>query len=398
MRGRLFKLVVLILLASTLTSASLPAATDAPPPESRTPPGVQAAQTISLITGVAISPLLGVSAVGAWTYFRAPEEERAELPWFAQPWFWLGGLLLVAMTVAKDTLGPAVPTLLKKPFDVAEAVENKLSGLVATGAFVPLVVDVFQPDAGATAAVYGPVFAAVEASDVLNALLVPFAMIAFVMVWLVSHAIHMLILLSPFATVDAALKLFRTFILSTVCVTAFVNPYVGAVWAALLIVICYFLAGWAFRLTVFGSLFIGDYVTFKRRRFFPDEGGNWMFLAREIDGVPVRTFGRLTRHEEGALIFAYRPWLVLPARTLTLPKGSYAVGRALLLPEIRLVEGEAAWTVLLLPPRCLSHEERLARIYGMEVMDVGMVKGAKAFWQNLRRLCGGPTTALPASA
>ena len=74
------------------------------------PPGVAAAETISQVTGVAISPLLGVGAAGAFQYFRAPEAERARLSWYAQPWFWGPALLIVGLCFLKDALGPAVPT------------------------------------------------------------------------------------------------------------------------------------------------------------------------------------------------------------------------------------------------------------------------------------------------
>lgn len=342
-----------------------------------------------MLTGVAISPLLGVSAVGAWKYFDTPKEQRNNLPWYAQPWFWLAGLALIGAAAAKDALGPAVPTVLKKPLDIADAVENKISGLVATGAFVPSAATflaVAQDVSHASAA--GPMFAGIDGAAVINTLLVPFAMIAFAMVWLAGHSINMLILLSPFATVDAGLKAFRTFILSTVCVTSFINPYVGAVWALIIVGISYFLAGWAFRLTVFGSLFITDYMTFKRTRFLPDDKANWMFLSREIGGVPIRSYGLLTRNENGDFTFEYKPWLVLPKRTLTLPKGTYAVGRALVLPEFHLIDGEETISMLVMPPRYLTHEDRVARAYNVQAIDVGVLKGAKALWNFVKRLFG----------
>ena len=58
------------------------------------------AQTISTITGVAISPLLGMGAVGAWQYFKwqqAPESSRGQLPWYANPLFWIPALLVVGL-------------------------------------------------------------------------------------------------------------------------------------------------------------------------------------------------------------------------------------------------------------------------------------------------------------
>ena len=116
---------------------------------------MELAHAISEITGVAISPLLGVSAVGAWRYFHAQTpQQRARLPWFAQPWFWIPAFVLVTACFLKDTLGITAPRLLKKPLDVADALEHKISGLVATGAFVPLVIAVF-PTAAARGCLAG---------------------------------------------------------------------------------------------------------------------------------------------------------------------------------------------------------------------------------------------------
>src|SRR5438093_10179408 len=82
-------------------------------------PGKKIAETVSMITGVAISPLLGVSAVGAYQWWQAKTpEQRARLPWFAHPLFWGPALLLVAVCFVKDTAGTALPTVAKKPLDV----------------------------------------------------------------------------------------------------------------------------------------------------------------------------------------------------------------------------------------------------------------------------------------
>src|ERR1039458_4223158 len=65
-------------------------------------PGTELAHAVSEITGVAISPLLGVSTVGAWKYFYAQTpQQRARLPWFAQPWFWIPAFVLVTACFLK---------------------------------------------------------------------------------------------------------------------------------------------------------------------------------------------------------------------------------------------------------------------------------------------------------
>ncbi len=353
--------------------AAAPAATT--PSTNAVTPGTELAYAISEITGVAISPLLGVSAVGAWKYFHArTPPQRARLPWFAQPWFWIPAFVLVTACFLKDTLGITAPRVLKKPLDVADAIEHKISGLIATGAFVPLVIAVF-PTAEPEAALRGAngFLAAINLSWLGNGVLVPVAMLAFFFVFLASNAINVLILLSPFAVVDTALKGFRLLVLLTVPATAFANPWLGAVWALIIIGIAYFLAGWSFRLSHFGLVFIWDIVTLRSRRFVPDPSANRMLLAREVNRVPARTYGTLRRDEKRHLVLQYHPWLVLPKRTLTLPEGDYAIGKGLFYSQIMRVEGRGLAAVMLLPPRYRGHEEALIPIYGLtDVRDAGL--------------------------
>lgn len=349
-------------------------------------PGVELAQTISTVTGVAISPLLGVGAVGAYRYYQTPPERRAGLPWYAQVHFWAPALVLVGLVFLKDALGPAVPLVLKKPFDALEVFENKLSALIVAGAFVPLVVSVFPSAVSGDSSALGfPAMAAVNWAGVGNALLVPFAIAAFAIVWLAAHAVNILILISPFATLDAALKSMRLVMLSTVTLTAFANPYVGAVWAVVLILFCALVAGWSFRLMVFGTVFSWDIVTFGRKRFVAGTEANPAFTARAIGEVPVRTYCRVRRDGDGVLGFEYRPWLVLPRRWQVLPPGSYAIGRGLVRPELLRLEGERATNLLDFPPRCRTHEEALCQACGLgEIRDVGLV----AAWRWLKGLLG----------
>jgi MFS family permease len=338
-------------------------------------PGVELANAISVITGAAISPLLGVSAVGAWKYFHAQTpQQRAKLPWFAQPWFWIPAFVLVTACFLKDTLGIAAPRLLKKPLDVADTIEHKISGLVATGAFVPLIIAVF-PSAEPDASLLGPsgFLAAIDLSWLGNGFLVPVAMLAFFIVFLASNAINVLILLSPFAVIDAALKGFRLLLLLTVTVTAFANPWLGAVWALIIIGIAYFIAGWSFRLSHFGLVFVWDFVTLRRNRFTPNQSANRMFLARQIGKAPARSYGKLLRDEKGSLVLKYHPWLVLPERVLVLPEGRYVVGKGLFYSQIMKEESQGLTAAMLLPPRYRGHEEELVSIYGLAgVREAGL--------------------------
>lgn|SRR6185503_355623 len=368
-------------------------------PAVKATPGVEVAQAISTITGVAISPLLGVGAVGAVKYFRTPEAARGKLPWFAQPWFWVPALVLVALVCLKDVLGTAAPTILKKPFDVAEVFENKISALVVAGAFVPFVASIFSSISGDGSLAAEMGLAAIDGASLLNLLVLPLALAAFFVVWMVSHVVNVLIMVSPFGTVDALLKLARFCMLSFVALSALVNPYFGAAVSLVVILVACLLAGWSMRLMVFGNIFAWDFLTLRHARFTVGETPDRAFTARRIAKVPVRTCGRVRRDEQGRLLFEYRPWLVLPKRTLILPEGDFSVGRGLLYPQVLHLKDGVARTVLTLPPRFRTHEDRFAKTYQLAgVQDVGLIKGMKTFWGWLKGVFAPGRKAAPAPA
>jgi hypothetical protein len=372
------------------------AATEAAKPRVTEKSGIAAAVALTKITGIAISPMLGVGAVGAYDYFTCPKGQADQLPWYARIHFWLPALLLVGVVAFKDAAGAALPPGWKKPLDVIETVENKVSGLVAAGAVVPSIAAIFHSTLTTTAVdphVMQAGVLGVSFAPLLNILTIPVAIVCFVLVWMVGHVVNVLILISPWGAVDAALKSMRTGVIGFLTATCFVNPKYSAGLSVILIIMCYFIAGWSFRLTVFGTVFTRDFVFRRHKRFTPAVNANWMFTARQIEHAPIRTYGKLMRTEDGSLRFDYRPWLFLTARSVPLPKGQYYVGRGLFFPEISTAEGESTKVLLAMPPRYRKHEEEIAQIYGIrDIRDVGLLKGLKAIWN---WLCG--RTAQPAA-
>jgi hypothetical protein len=361
-------------------------------------PGIELATMASQVTGIAISPLLGVSGVGAYQWMKASTpEEKARLPWFAQVSFWLPALLLVGLCAFKDSFAAMVPPGLKKPLDVAETVENKISGLVAAGAVIPSLVAVGSKlMMHSTALEHAPVMtggfgvlplAAFDTSWLLALLMVPLSVAVFAVVWVVGHAINVLILLSPWGGLDTALKGIRTGVLSLVAATAYIDPVVGATLSVVIIILAYFMAGWAFRLMVFGSVFSWDFFTFRRSRFQLLADDNLLFTGRDIAEAPRRTYGRLHQAADGKLLFKFRPWLVLPERVVEVPRDGLVVGKGLFYSEVLGFEKAADknTTLLLLPPRYVGHEELFARTYRISgTCDIGLRKA----WSWLREAFG----------
>jgi len=366
-------------------------------------PGASVSRALTTVTGIAISPLLGTSALGAYQWMEAKgPEARAALPWYAQPKFWIPALLIVGICALKDTLGPAVPPMLKKPLDVLEVAENKVSGLVAAGAVIPFAMDAFSKvileqssrvggHALGGLAMLPPL--AVNWAPALDVLTIPFGIAMFAIVWMASHAINVLILLSPWGGIDAALKASRTALLGLLTFTGAFHPGVSAVLSLIVIVISYFVAGWAFRLTVFGTLLCWDFFTGRRHRFILAEDGNWVFAGSSFAGAPVRTYGRLTRRADGTLEFAFRPWLVMKPRVVAVPAppANLAVGAGLI---FSVIVREAGGSVFLLPQRYRGHEEQVVAQYGLGggVQPAGLRKA----WGSFRDLVGGRAASVPA--
>jgi hypothetical protein len=379
----------LIALALCLTLLSLPLLAQSSKTEGKSvkTPGLELAALATQITGVAISPLLGVGVIGAYQSFTAKTpEQKAALPWFASWTFWLPALLLVAAVAVKDAAGATLPPGWKKPLDVADTIENKISGLVAAGAVIPSLVTfgskLIMESAGldgtielhATGLAMLPV-AVIDMGWLLSLLMVPLSVVVFGVVWLTSHAINVLILLSPWGAIDAALKAARTSLLGLVTATAWIDPVVGATLSVLIIVIAYFTAGWAFRLMVFGSVFCWDFFTVRRRRFQLYADGNKVFTGSEFEGVPARTYGRLHQAADGGLTLKFRPWLVLPPREVPVPREGLVVGKGVFYSEVLGHDPKADKnrTLLLLPPRYLGHEELFARTYHISgTCEVGL--------------------------
>lgn len=370
-------------------------AAPAPASADKSPVGALS-KTVATVTGIAISPLLGTGALGIYENLSAKTPEaKAKLPWYAQWSFILPALAIVGLCAAKDSLGAVLPPGMKKPLDVLETLENKASGLVAAGAVVPFTMaslsKMIVSHAPAQHGVESTGLAfihlgAIDGSWFLNLLTVPFGIAVFALVWMASHAINALILLSPWGAIDAALKGARTALLGLVTLSATLNPWISAALSLVIIVVAYLVAGWAFRLTIFGTVFSWEFLTRRKARFTPSPRENKVFSSSQLtkQGVPMRTYGRLVNEpENGRLTFAYKPWMILSEKTVTVALAAPSVGKGLFFSTIR----DSERTAFVLPPRYRGHEEEVVHIYRLEggVQDAGLLKA----WGTLRELFGG---------
>lgn len=306
--------------------------------------GNEMAEYISTATSIPISPLLIVSGLGLYKYFSTPPENRHGLPWFASPYLWVPGLAIVLLFAFNSAIGSAVPVL-KKPMDVVEMYENKVSMVLASPVIVSGAVSVCSRLAIAGDSAVAPhhnlamtgMFAFNASPEVIffgSAVVAPvFVLVSFVC-WMAFHAINVLILLSPSGVVDMLLRGFKVGVLVIIVASTWIHPYLGALVSVAILLLACLIAGWSFRLTVFGSVFSWDLLTFRRKRVDTSSESVWVFSAGKIGKIPIRTYGKLNCDLSGRLHFHYRPLLLFPWRSVRLPIGAYGLRKGAISPVI----------------------------------------------------------------
>ncbi len=357
--------------------------------------GQEISNAVSSVTSTSISPLLGVCIFGAYQYARTPESERARLPFFARPRVWVSLMILLALIFLKDTIGGSIP-LLKKPLDALEVLVVNKASLVLLA--IPFMFDQVLPLAGLRSvtsliSLYEPVVYAEDASGWHTAgrigmatLLVTAGLFVTVVVWLIGHAIDVLVLLSPFPFVDVFFKGIRTAILLAILIPWFVDRRAGLIVALIVIAIAILLFAKALRLAILGSIFAWDLIRLMvfGRHERPEAAHPIVgFTAGNIHGLPSQAFGTLERSPSGILEFRTRRLGFGPTRRVRLEDAvDYEVGRGMLYPCITLPQGSGYALQFRLPPRYNGIEEWVQSSLGMSgIRDIRLRKGLKAFWR-----------------
>jgi hypothetical protein len=323
--------------------------------------------------------------LSAWRWLEAEPAVRPTLIFYAQPWFWGTASVLLLLILFKEVVIARVPGA-KKPLDALQLVENKVSGLlaspVAVGALAWALHRVLErtPTSAVTGLFWGTAWAGeAGAAAMPDTLAWTFALVGasavYGSVWLASHTLNVLILLSPFGLVDNVLKLLRFGLLVTVALLSRWVPMVGALVCGVLALVALLTAGSSYRLMRFGASFVLGLLGGARR----PQGRVFAFSAPSL-GLPVRTAGWLSLR--GAeLVFRYRRAFVLP-RTVVVTRGPLRVERGLLHPVLLDARGAMAFR---LTPRVRGHEAEVAQVLGgLQVEQAPAVRGLQGLGRWLK--------------
>jgi hypothetical protein len=341
------------------------------------------ADEISKLTGCAISPILGISVLGAYTYYTTPVEKRDNVPWHAAPQFWVPLLVILFGIILKDSSKVAIPKVVLVPLDAVETLLEKntsavLALTVMLTSIVGGVVDQAQltghtggglflsaANAADEAAPHSPAGAAGLIEPAVTAVLV---ITIFIVVWVVSQAFNFLILLSPFSSIDLLLTLSKNTLVVLLLSAFLVHPFAGLLFSLCIILLSIFLFSRSLRFVVFGTLMAIDLLRKKNGSFEFDTDTVKAFSGAGLAEVPSMSYGVL-RNVDRTLRFTYRPWFILPARSCHVqePPEAHHVGKGTLSPVI-VREGKKPGqytTLCRLRPLYASRENTVAQILGL---------------------------------
>jgi hypothetical protein len=207
-------------------------------------------------------------------------------------------------------------------------------------------------------------------------------------VWLVGHAVDVLVLLSPFPFIDVLFKGFRAAILLTIVIASMIDRRAGLIVSLVVIFAAFLLFSWALRFAILGTVFAWDllrFMTFGSDGPLDDKQAIAGFTAARIRGIPKQTFGTLSCDPNGILEFRCRRLGFGPIRRIRLEDAvCYEVGRGILYPCVILPEhGSSRYALQFrLTPRYNGKEEHIRARLGMAaVRDIRLRKGLRAFLQ-----------------
>lgn len=374
--------------AAPLAIAAAPATDgDAAPPETR---AMLVATGIAQVTGLAISPLLVLCAIGWRDHLAAGGQDAAALPLHANLWLLVPCTLVLGLLLGKKFASPATPLPIRKVLDAAEYMEAKLSALVAAGVLLPTIVATMS--AATTSAAAGDDGAAVQSASILGGIATvawtaPLALVVYLSVWVTFHAVDALVVLSPFAIVDAMLVSARTAVLAAIGLAFAASPFLAFLLCLPIVVLSLLVAGWCVRLDLFALGIAGDILLRRWRGARADDGPLRAYLASGAHGAPVRTMGRV-EPVDGGLRFRYRPLFVLPVRTLEIASARSDLVRGLLWSN--LADRATGRGIVALPPRYQPHHAAVAARFTAEVRDGRIRRGLRGVRDALAIILRGP--------
>ncbi|MBI1246335.1 hypothetical protein GC197_00645 [bacterium] len=329
------------------------------------------------ITATGLSPLMVLSVVSPIVYFATAPEQRADLIFLYQPWFFIPIILITLLMAFKDTV-LTFASYLKMPLDILGILFHFIGFLLG----FRLIYHLLNIHLGEASGPLGMII-------MIGIIILMFAF--YTSVWVLSNVFEVLILINPFPMVDTLLRVTRVTVLLVMYVACWIHPVLGGLIALPILLVSLFTFERSLRATQLGLRLAGDVVLFRSDKI--DDETSQLTAFTSIGGrLPWLTLGRLSK-TEGGWVFRFRRLLIGPSKTSPLPKNSFAIAQGSLFPGLLLVTEKGNQLIARFPASYRGQEEALARQFDCEeIHDFRWSTMVQSVWNSLWRRSSKPTT------
>lgn len=359
---------------------------------------VALAEGMTQLSGVAVSPLFGLSLIGVIDYFRW-DPARGPRPTHANPWIWGSALAVMVLSIIAGSITFALPWPGNLIVGAIRNLEAHVAGLVAAGILIPTLSSTLtaagvslsdaQQFTGSGAGQLQAGFLGWLGESALTLAL--FAM--YMAIRVVSLVFDALIMISPFVLVDSILRSIRTafvaigfVLLQGIMAVPTVGPWLVLAALAVFLFLCFRISGWCVRFNLFATSCAWDILTLRWWRVRPQAGPLRAFVATGEFGPAVRTRGTVHIGRD-AVEFRWKPWFILRERSVQVDLNGSAFIRGIAYSSIVKDHDERERSeLLLLPPRYLTHHEALADRMQIDVGDGAIRRGIRAAVNFIRNM------------
>ncbi|MCI5223793.1 MAG: hypothetical protein D3924_14255 [Candidatus Electrothrix sp. AR4] len=296
------------------------------------------------------------------------------------------------MILLKDTFGVAFPKLLKSPLDAIEILfEKNTSAVIALPVLITSVTQgEFQQLQHLSQQAYDAFFSVAVAAGspevalhsgtgvdlLLMSMTSVTASMIFIVVWVLSQAFNVLILLCPFSIGDAMLSAAKNALV--VLIIGLSETYSGALLSGVVIAFAVYLFPKTLRLVIFGTVMSYDLVFYKlcRRKdcSLPTKGIR-SFSSCYFAQTPPLTYGKLSL-KNGFLEFSYRSCLFFSKKTVRtgIEASACEVIRGILSPIIVLKQDDSDQIQLFrIRPQFYRYTQEVAELLGVRWNDEAVI-------------------------
>ncbi|MGY8769487.1 MAG: hypothetical protein ACKVH8_13795 [Pirellulales bacterium] len=323
------------------------------------------------VTATGLSPLAVLSVTGPVVYFMTDVDEREQLIFFYQPWFWSILIVITSLVLLKDTLLTWAGWL-KTPLNILAAMFHFAGFLLG---FRYLYHILTSASSGGD-----------ESQWMYSVAIICVMFLFYISVWILGNCVEVLIIISPFPFVDFILKAFRISLILAMYVLCWIHPVLALLVAIPIILISLITFERSLRLLWLGIRLSIDLVLMRKTEVTETEDRITAFSIAGRDGLPWFTLGHLIE-SEGEWWFVVRRFIIGPKRRYEIDVEQAAIARGNLFPSLVDTVEETPTVILRLMPCYRGQEEQVAQLFDSnQVIDMSLSRSLSAAWTWVRSL------------